>query len=158
MSTDSLRNQLTKLLSQQLTPAQFCRQTVLRIKERSPKYDWVGIYLARQDALFVPDQYYVGPQTEHTTIPYDEGICGAAATQRKTIVVDDVNSDPRHIACSIHTQSEIVVPIQKEERLFGVLDLDSDQPAAFGEQERQDLEDAAGIIADYLDQQDSTFV
>ena len=74
-----------------------------------------------------------GPQaTEHVRIPIGEGICGAAAASGVTEVVDDVNADDRYLACFVSTRSEIVVPIAYEGRVVGEIDIDSDEPAAFG--------------------------
>jgi L-methionine (R)-S-oxide reductase len=83
----------------------------------------------------------------HTRIPLNRGICGAAASQQETIIVDDVNSDPRYLACSIETKSEIVVPIMRDGRVFGEIDIDSDRPAAFGADDRQLLEEIARALA-----------
>ncbi len=153
MTKNELRDKFQTLASNTPEISVYCRQAVHYIKECNPHYDWVGIYISDADALKIPDDtYYVGPTTQHTVIPYNEGICGAAATQRKTIIVDDVNQDPRFIACSLKTQSEIVVPIQNSETLFGVLDLDSDTAAAFTPEDQQLLEDAASFIAAYFQQ------
>lgn len=152
MSNNSLRIHLDNLLARELNRDQFCATAVRLISEANPDYDWVGIYIAEEEALRVPDSYYVGPKTEHTVIPYNEGVCGASATHREMIVVDDVHHDSRYIACSIYTKSEIVVPIMQNGTLFGVLDLDSDVAAAFGKDDQKILQDAADRIAQYLAQ------
>ncbi|HEY7474434.1 MAG TPA: GAF domain-containing protein [Vicinamibacterales bacterium] len=114
-----------------------------------PNYNWVGIYLLEGQELVLGP--FLGKPSPHTRIPLNRGICGAAASQKETIIVDDVNSDPRYLACSIETKSEIVVPIMRDGRVFGEIDIDSDRPAAFGEQDRKLLEDAARAIANRLD-------
>ena len=82
-----------------------------------------------------------GPQaTEHVRIPVGQGVCGAAAASGETEIVDDVNADPRYLACFPSTRSEIVVPIAHEGRVVGEIDIDSDRPAAFGEDDRALLE------------------
>jgi GAF domain-containing protein len=78
------------------------------------------------------------------------GICGAAATARQTIVVDDVNADPRYLACSIDTRSEIVVPIMDAGRVLGEIDIDSDQPAAFATSDARLVEAVAALLAPRL--------
>ncbi|NIQ08772.1 MAG: GAF domain-containing protein, partial [Gammaproteobacteria bacterium] len=108
------------------------RESVRHIQEYKPYYDWVGVYRLANGELVLPAGWFIGSEPEHQRISLDEGICGAAASDRETIVVDDVRTDPRYLACSIATRSEIVVPIQWQESLYGVLDLDSDTPAAFG--------------------------
>ena len=69
-------------------------------------------------------------------IPLNQGICGAAASSGKTIVVDDVSKDPRYLACSLETKSEIVVPVFVKNQVAGELDIDSHFPAAFGPRTR----------------------
>ena len=81
---------------------------------RCPDYTWVGIYLLDGNELVLGP--FVGKPSPHTRIPLGRGICGAAATEKATIIVDDVNADPRYLACSIETQSEIVVPIMRGAR------------------------------------------
>ena len=109
-------------------------------------YSWVGIYLVEGDDLVLGP--WRGPQaTEHVRIPVGEGVCGAAAASGETEIVDDVNADPRYLACFPSTRSEIVVPISHEGRVVGEIDIDSDRPAAFGEDDRAVLERVASLIA-----------
>jgi GAF domain-containing protein len=77
----------------------------------------------------------------------NQGICGAAATHKQTIVVDDVDADPRYLACSLETRSEIVVPIMKDSRVLGEIDIDSDKKAAFGPADKELLEATASMLA-----------
>ena len=84
------------------------------LKERVPHYTWVGIYLLEGNELVLGP--FRGKPSPHTRIPLGRGICGAAATEKATIIVDDVNADPRYLACSIETRSEIVVPIMLRRR------------------------------------------
>ena len=93
---------------------------------------------------------YLGKPSPHTRIPLGRGICGAAATEKATIVVDDVNSDPRYLACSVETRSEIVVPVIRDAQVLAEIDIDSDMPAAFGEQDRRLVEAAAAMLAGKL--------
>ena len=123
-------------------------QAVLILKQKVPAYTWVGIYLLEGQELVLGP--FVGKPSPHTRIPLGAGICGAAATQRETIIVDDVNADPRYLACSIETRSEIVVPIMDADRVLGEIDIDSDRPAAFGPADRQLLEAVAAALAPKL--------
>jgi GAF domain-containing protein len=93
---------------------------------------------------------FLGKPSPHTRIPLGQGICGAAATAKATIIVDDVNADPRYLACSIETKSEIVVPIMDGDKVLGEIDIDSDQPAAFGHADRELLEQVAALLAEAL--------
>jgi GAF domain-containing protein len=115
------------------------------LKERRPYYTWAGIYLLDGDELALGP--YLGKPSPHTRIPLNRGICGAAASEKITVVVDDVNSDPRYLACSIETKSEIVVPIMQGDVVLGEIDIDSDQPAAFGDRDRALLESVAAALA-----------
>jgi putative methionine-R-sulfoxide reductase with GAF domain len=115
------------------------------LKERVPDYTWVGVYLLEGDELVLGP--YRGKPSPHTRIPLGRGICGAAAAEKATIVVDDVNADPRYLACSIETKSEIVVPIMDGDRVLGEIDIDSDRAGAFGEADRQLLEAVASRLA-----------
>jgi GAF domain-containing protein len=119
--------------------------TVKILKEKMPDYTWVGIYLLDGDHLQLGP--FLGKPSPHTRIPLGQGICGAAATHRKTIIVDDVDADPRYLACSLETRSEIVVPIMNGTRLIGEIDVDSDKKAAFGPGDREMLEATAALLA-----------
>jgi GAF domain-containing protein len=94
---------------------------------------------------------FAGAPTPHTRIPVTEGICGAAVAQGETVVVDDVNADPRYLSCSIETKSEIVVPIRVCGRIVGEIDIDSHTPAAFGLADRAFVERCAAILGGYLE-------
>ena len=118
------------------------------LQERFEHYSWVGIYLVEGNELVLGP--WQGPEaTEHVRIPVGQGVCGAAAASGKTEVVDDVNADPRYLACFPSTRSEIVVPIAQNGRVVGEIDIDSDRPAAFGQEDRAFLERVAGLIAPY---------
>lgn len=123
---------------------------VKELKQHLPHYTWVGIYVMDGDELVLGP--FVGKPSPHTRIPLNRGICGAAASQKTTIVVDDVNADPRYLACSLETKSEIVVPIMHGDAVLGEIDIDSDQPAAFGPNDRALLEAVAQALAAHLRQ------
>jgi len=119
------------------------------LKRDMPAYTWVGIYLLEGDELVLGP--FLGKPSPHTRIPLGRGICGAAAREKQTIVVDDVNADSRYLACSLETKSEIVVPIMIGTRVLGEIDIDSDRPAAFGDDDRRLLESVAAFLAPKLD-------
>lgn len=101
------------------------------------RFDWVGFY-----RVTAPGMLRIGPyQGGHgcLTIPFARGICGLAAREKRTVIIDDVLAAPDHIACSASTRSEIVVPVFAPD-LIAVLDIDSDQPAAFDAQDATALE------------------
>lgn len=120
----------------------------VELLKRIPHYSWVGIYQVAGDELVLGP--FLGKPSPHTRIPLRRGICGAAAAQKATIVVDDVNSDPRYLACSLETRSEIVVPVMRGDDVLAEIDIDSDTPAAFDERDRQMLETIAALLAEKL--------
>lgn len=118
------------------------------IDDFSPNFDWSGFYMMDGNQLVVAS--YIGPETPHTVIPLNSGICGAAASQKRSVVVDDVQSDPRFLACSISTRSEIVVPLMDGDRVLGEIDIDSNTPSFFTDDDRVMLEAVAAIVVTRL--------
>ncbi len=111
-----------------------------------PHYTGVYVYwLEGGDTLSL--RAFRGRPTDHTKIPVGQGICGRAARERRTVVVEDVNADPAYLACSLETRSEIVVPIMRGSAVLGEIDIDSDEPAAFDPADRDFLERLAVLIA-----------
>jgi L-methionine (R)-S-oxide reductase len=113
-----------------------------------PDYTWVGVYLLDGNELVLGP--YQGKPSPHTRIPVGRGICGAAAAEKATIVVDDVNADSRYLACSVDTLSEIVVPIMRGNDVLGEIDVDSDRLRAFGAADRRLLESVAALLAERM--------
>jgi len=104
-----------------------------------PYFHWTGFYRAVSDELLVIGPYQGGHGC--LRIPFSRGVCGAAARTLETQFVPDVSAFPGHVACSSTTRSEIVVPVTTPNgRLLGVLDVDSDDPAAFDEIDKENLE------------------
>ena len=148
MDRDGLLTAISSAIAAAPAPKSAMQQAVRLLKDAIPHYTWVGIYVLEGDELVLGP--YLGKPSPHTRIPLGRGICGAAATEKATIVVDDVNADPRYLACSIETKSEIVVPIMRGSTVLGEIDIDSDQPAAFGERDRALLEPVAALLAERL--------
>ena len=112
-------------------------------------YTWVGIYLVSgNDLLLGP--WKGNHATEHTKIPIGTGICGSAAQTGKTEVIDDVSQDQRYLACFVSTRSEIVVPIKKKGKIIGEIDIDSDEPAAFSQEDVRFLEKVADMLGSHI--------
>lgn len=141
---EELRDELTRAANA-TDINEYLLETARIINRRYPHYTWVGYYFLREGKLHVGP--YIGKPTPHTVIELDRGICGAAVSQARTVIVDDVHADPRYLACSLETKSEIVIPLRIEGVIIGELDVDSDRKAAFGETDRQLLEDAAALIS-----------
>jgi L-methionine (R)-S-oxide reductase len=135
-------------ISQEPDPVRAMELTVRILADDVEDYNWVGIYVLYGNELALGP--FVGKPSPHTRIPLGRGICGAAASEKATIIVDDVQKDPRYLACSAETRSEIVVPIMQGDEVLGELDVDSDRLAAFGPQDRELLERVAGRLAPRL--------
>jgi GAF domain-containing protein len=113
------------------------------LKQAFSKISWVGFY------LFDGEKLILGPfqgKVACTFIHIGKGVCGTSAEQRKTILVPNVHEFPGHIACDDASNSEIVVPLLRNDELIGVLDLDSTQLSAFNETDKQYLEKICKFI------------
>ncbi|WP_245592061.1 GAF domain-containing protein [Clostridiisalibacter paucivorans] len=109
--------------------------------------NWAGFYFHRKKELIL------GPfqgRPACTRIPIGQGVCGTAAETLETQVVPDVNKFPGHIACDIESQSEIVIPIVNDEKLIGVLDIDSPTKNRFDQQDKKYLEEFVEILNKYI--------
>jgi len=107
------------------------------------RFDWTGFYRVTEPGLLKIGPYQGGHGC--LVIPFDRGVCGAAARTGEIQLIPDVDAFPGHIACSSSTRSEIVLPVRNAEgKLIGVLDIDSDRPAAFNEEDAREL---AAILA-----------
>jgi len=112
-----------------------------------PDLNWVGFYLHDGKELVV------GPfqgLPACVRIPLHKGVCGAAATQRQTQRIDDVDAFPGHIACDSASRSELVVPLVKHDQLIGVFDIDSPVLARFDADDQAGLEAIAQVFLDAL--------
>jgi L-methionine (R)-S-oxide reductase len=135
-----IRNELSALAEALPSAQELMRSMTKILHERMLRYNWVGFYMLEpgaQPPMLVLGAFE-GATTPHTRIPLNQGICGAAASSGQTVVVDDVRKDPRYLACSLETKSEIVVPVFAHGKVVGELDIDSHFPAAFTP-EHQDL-------------------
>src|SRR5712671_4325306 len=139
---EEVRTQVAELAQASPSAHVFMHKMVKLLHERMLKYNWVGFYMLELDAR--PPMLVLGPfegaMTPHTRIPLNQGICGAAASSGRTVIVDDVSKDPRYLACSLETKSEIVVPVLARGQVAGELDIDSHFPSAFGVEDRELVE------------------
>ena len=127
------------------TAVDFLDKVAEELKRNFPHYTGVYIYLLEGDTLVLGP--YRGRPTEHTRIPVGAGVCGRAARIGQTVAVDDVASDPEYLACNLETRSEIVVPILQGTQVMGEIDIDSDVPAAFTDEDSRFLEEVAAMAA-----------
>ncbi len=150
---DEVRKAADRLSSEARSADQLMEDISLLLNKQMLKYNWVGFYMleagASPPALVLGR--YQGAMTVHTRIALNQGICGAAASSGKTVVVDDVKKDPRYLACSLETKSEIVVPIFVHGKVAGELDIDSHFLAAFGDEDRELVEYCAQLVGKRLE-------
>ena len=151
---EEVRTEVTTLAKAAPSAKDLMQGVCKLLHDRMLKYNWVGFYMlepgAQPPALVL--EAFVGAMTPHTRIPLNQGICGAAASSGKTIVVDDVSKDPRYLACSLETKSEIVVPIFVRKQVVGELDIDSHFSAAFGAEDQKLVQYCAEVVGQRLEQ------
>jgi GAF domain-containing protein len=153
LSTTQIIENLDILAASTQSATDLLESVVQLLHENVLRYNWVGFYMLEElpgEAPMLVLAPYRGSMTPHTRIPLNQGICGAAASTGKTVIVDDVNNDSRYLACSLETKSEIVVPIYVAGNVVGELDIDSHFPAAFGAADQRLCEYAANLVGQFL--------
>jgi GAF domain-containing protein len=148
-----VRKEVDRLNSEARTADQLMKDITVLLNQHMLKYNWVGFYMLEPGANppMLVLGHYQGAMTPHTRIPLNQGICGAAASSGKTVVVDDVTSDQRYLACSLETKSEIVVPVFVHGKVAGELDIDSHFAAAFPAEDRELVEYCARLVGKRLE-------
>ncbi|MBW7056173.1 GAF domain-containing protein [Paracoccus bogoriensis] len=141
---DEIRARIRALCEGETDEVALMATVACELHHSDERFDWTGFY-----RVVAPDLLKIGPyQGGHgcLVIPFSRGVCGACARTREVQLVDDVEAFPGHIACSSSTRSEILLPVfGAGGRLIGVLDIDSDRPAAF---DSRDAEALSAILAD----------
>jgi len=110
-------------------------------------YDWVGFYILEKQNLLLNLGPYCGKPTDHTTIPVGKGVCGQVAESLKLKIVQDVTLENNYIACSLEVQSEIVVPILKNNQFVAEIDIDSHSPAPFSADDEKFLTAVCDLLS-----------
>lgn len=139
----SLLQATRALLAAETDPIANAANTAALLFNTLPGLNWVGFYILHGDTLVL------GPfqgKPACVRIAIGKGVCGSAAQKQETLVVKDVHAFPGHIACDAASNSEIVVPLIKNGKLWGVLDIDSPLPARFDDTDRRFLEELAGLF------------
>jgi L-methionine (R)-S-oxide reductase len=152
-----VRQDVDRLNTESSSAAIFMESLTRLLQEKMLKYNWVGFYLLEPGQLppVLALGHFQGAMTPHTRIALNQGICGAAASSGKTIVVDDVRNDARYLACSLETRSEIVVPVFVRGQVVGELDIDSHFLSAFTHEDRELVEYCAQLVGKRLEQENS---
>lgn len=142
-----LLKQLTALIADEPNQVANLANASALLAQYMNEINWVGFYMAEGDELVL------GPfqgLPACVRIPFGKGVCGSAAASRQTVLVPNVHDFPGHIACDAASQSEIVIPLVKDGRLLGVLDVDSPRPARFDESDRAELERFVHVLIGHL--------
>jgi L-methionine (R)-S-oxide reductase len=142
-----LAEQLDALLTGEPDATANAANAAAAIYHSLPALNWAGFYFLRNDTLVL------GPfqgRPACTRIKIGDGVCGAAARQRRSILVPDVEAFPGHIACDVASRSELVVPLLRDGELLGVLDLDSPDLARFDAEDQAGCEVLAAIVVRHL--------
>ena len=150
---EEVRNEITQLAEAAPSDKPLMEGVCKILHDRMLKYNWVGFYMLEPGAQppILVLSAFMGAMTPHTRIPLNQGICGAAASSGKTIIVDDVSKDPRYLACSLETKSEIVVPVFVGKQVSGELDIDSHFAAAFGPEDQNLVQYCAEVVGSKLE-------
>lgn len=150
---EEIRSEVIDLAKKAHSAPELMQSMVKLLHDRMLKYNWVGFYMLEpgaQPPVLVLGAFE-GAMTPHVRIPLNQGICGAAASSGQTVVVDDVNKDPRYLACSLETKSEIVVPVFAHGKIVGELDIDSHFPAAFTSEHQALVQYCAQVVGQKLE-------
>src|SRR3954471_8224772 len=150
---EEVRDEVSKLAKTTRNAPELMQSMARLLHDRMLKYNWVGFYMLEPgaDPPVLVLGAFGGAMTPHTRIPLNQGICGAAASSGQTVVVDDVNKDPRYLACSLETKSEIVVPVFVHGKVVGELDIDSHFPAAFTSEHQDFVQHCAMLVGKKLE-------
>ena len=151
MSLQNLKPKVEEILQEKdasidLRLAEVCEL----LKAEVDYYTWVGFYFKNGDKNELKLGPYAGAPTDHIIIPFGKGICGQVAVSNENFVVPDVNAQDNYIACSIHVKAEIVVPLFKNGKNIGQIDIDSNIPDPFTEEDERFLEFVNEKVAEII--------
>lgn len=141
MPFESIKLGVLQLLAEPKTTTEKQLYAVCELLQRKiPHYDWVGFYFANHQARTLHLKAFAGEPTDHTVIPFGKGICGQVAESNANFVVPDVKAQDNYIACSIHVKAEIVIPLFKDGKNIGQIDIDSNTADPFTSEDEHFLE------------------
>ncbi len=126
------------------------RHAVKKLSRGDSRFDWVGVYLLNEEGSELWLHNYVGTPTEHARIAVGEGVCGTAIATASNILVDDVTTVENYLACDPDVKSEMVVLIRAGEDIFGQIDIDSEEAAAFSEEDELLVQTVADKLAEQI--------
>lgn len=147
----SLKPKVTSILAEKEKSIETRLTEVCQLlKDSITYYNWVGFYFKNGDKDELKLGPYVGAPTDHTIIPFGKGICGQVAVSNENFVVPNVAAQDNYIACSITVKSEIVIPLFKDGKNIGQIDIDSNTPDPFTEEDERFLEFVNEKVAEIL--------
>ncbi len=148
MDFDALYDECARLLAGSGDPRTRLQALCDLVAGKVPHYDWFGFYIAAKAEKVLVLGPFTGEPTDHVRIPFGTGICGQAAADGETFVVDDVSAEGNYLACSLKVKSEIVVPVPApDDTVAGEIDIDSHSKAAFGIDDVAFLERLSILVA-----------
>lgn len=140
MTFEALKPKVTTIISQNISVDERLLQICELLEANVKHYNWVGFYFKNGHKNELKLGPYVGAPTDHTIIPFGKGICGQVALSNKNFVVPDVSAQDNYIACSITVKAEIVIPIFVNGENIGQIDIDSNTPDPFTQDDERFLE------------------
>jgi GAF domain-containing protein len=151
MNLERLKPQIVEITKQPEVDQRLKMQLICELLQKAiDRYDWVGFYMAHESQPTLHLWAQAGEPTDHTVIPFGKGICGQVAVSNQNFVVDDVHAQDNYIACSIHVKSEVVIPLFKDGKNIGQIDIDSNTAKAFDKDDETFLEWVNEQVADFL--------
>jgi GAF domain-containing protein len=146
-----LQQKVIEIISQKsLTVENRLTQICELLQSSLDYYDWVGFYFANHKEKTLHLKAYAGEETDHTVIPFGKGICGQVAVSNQNFVVEDVHAQDNYIACNINVKAEIVVPLFKDGKNVGQIDIDSNTANPFTEKDERFLEIVNKMVSTIL--------
>ncbi|ARN78984.1 histidine kinase [Nonlabens spongiae] len=151
MKKEDLKPKITEIAKNPDFQPQVKMQAICDLIQKNlDRYNWVGFYMAHETEPTLHLKAQAGEPTDHTVIPFGKGICGQVAVSNKNFVVDDVTAQDNYIACSIHVKSEVVIPLFKNGKNIGQIDIDSHTINAFDESDERFLEWVNEQVSEFL--------
>lgn len=151
MTFNKLKSEVSKILSFENAPSnEKLTKICALLQESISYYDWVGFYFANEAERTLHLKAFAGEPTDHTVIPFGKGICGQVAESNQNFVVPDVKAQDNYIACSITVKAEIVIPLFKDGKNIGQIDIDSNTVDPFSEEDAFFLEWVNAEVAKVL--------
>ena len=150
MNHHEILQTVTSLLLNEKKPIKSLNNVCTYLQKTIKHYDWVGFYFHHETKPELHLKAYAGAPTDHTIIPFGKGICGQVAELHQNFLVDNVHAQSNYIACSIDVKSELVVPLFRNGKNVGQIDIDSHTLAAFSSADETLLEEVNKLVSKHL--------